>query len=244
MRSLHLQPIVPRIGAEHCFAGQGDTLTTSGGSTTGSAQDDDDDDGGGEKGTDQPSDDAVDEHVLAGEPNPTQAPGPAPAQTSEPDASDPGAEESELAHIESECRLLYFSETERFAGNAELPFTFRSPLGWTHSADGDVLRGTLHPAEYRDSGIRYDARWARNAADAAMAGGLQKATWQRIGQADFGSAQIDIYGGEAGEAINTYAILPIGDRHLILETRFLGRRACGTQPLHALRETFWGTIAP
>lgn len=235
-----------RLTMDRCFVDENEDIGGGDGGTT-SATTQGSDDGGTEEeaeeeSSNQQSDDAENGDALAG--NQVASAAPSTAETTHAGEFDSRADDSGLATVDPPCRPLYFAETEQFADNSKLPFTFLQPLGWLHASDGGKLTGSVYPAEYRDSGIRYDARWARNDSDLAMADGLQKATWEQIGQTNFGNAQIEIYGGKIGDSINTYAILPIGERNLILEVRFLGRHDCSIDAPNALQLMFWKSITP
>ena len=231
------------LSLDSCFDTSSEQeVTVGGGSNPPISPEDSDKDGGtegqgetSEQASGQPDDDiVVDENEPPSAPNATGE-----DVASKSDASEPG-----LINVDPECRPLYFATSEVFSDNPDLPFAFKKPQGWDHDSDGGNLRGTVHPPEYRDSGIQYNARWSRNDADAAMADRLHKAGWEKIDDLQFGGSVVDVHGGQLGDAINTYAILPIGDRRLILEVRFLGRRACSADPLETLRALFWESVTP
>ena len=152
------------------------------------------------------------------------------------------APESNVRSVQ--CEPLEFGPVVRFLANPELPFTFDQPAGWKHARQGSALRGDIFPPGYRDGGISYDASWVRNERDLEMTRGLHEASWPEKSEIDYGGQAVAVHGGQLGDALHAYFILPVGNRHLKVELRFKGRRTCSMAPVEALRQVVLASLEP
>ncbi|WP_156945440.1 hypothetical protein [Hyphomonas johnsonii] len=140
--------------------------------------------------------------------------------------------------ISALCRPLYFTETQSFNANPELPFRFNKPVGWQAELLDGPRSGRISSPDYPDGGIEYNIRWLVRRSDNAQSEAMRKILGEVVGTVNYGAESVPVYSYQMGDTLNTYVTLPVGDRFIDVELLFKGRRSCDMKPVEDLRALF------